>query len=57
MAHIEITSKENNLHTVVFKNMSLDNARAICDHMNKLNEDAAKKMGDVVKLIFRVIGS
>lgn len=55
MAHIVIHSTETNIEKVVFRNMTLDTANTIADHMNTLALQAAKKVGDTVKLIFKVI--
>lgn len=57
MANVIIQSTNTNLTKIVFHDMTRETAITIANHMNKLNEDMAKKMGETVKMIFRVIGS
>ena len=56
MANIIIQSTETNLVKIVFKNMANEQAIAIADHMNTLNKMAAERTGEIIKIIFKVIG-
>ena len=56
MANVIIQSTETNLTKVVFKNMTPQQAQTIADHMNTLNRLTAEKTGDIIRLVFKVIG-
>lgn len=55
MAHVVITAKDSNISKIVFRNMELNEAKAICAHMNRLNEFTAERMGKIIKLVFKVL--
>lgn len=55
MANVIITSPESNLTTVVFRNMTNEQAKTIADHMNNLNKVAANHIGKTIQLVFKVI--
>lgn len=56
MANVIITSPESNLTTVVFRNMTIEQAKTIAAHMNNLNKVAAEHTGKAIRLVFKAIG-
>lgn len=57
MANVIITSPKSNLITVVFRNMTTEQANTIAAHMNTLNKVAAEHTGKIIRLVFKVIGA
>lgn len=56
MAYIILTCKEIKTTKIVFKNLPIETARTVAAHMNKLSETSAKRMGEAVRFIYKVVG-
>jgi hypothetical protein len=56
MAFIVLQTPKGELSKIVFTAMTLETAETIANHMNTLNINAAKKIGQAVKFVYKVIG-
>jgi hypothetical protein len=41
---------------VAFDNMSIEDAKHVAERMNRLNKLTAKKMGQIIKMVFKAKG-